>query len=192
MKLKTTLLGISVLLLFGTTAAVNAQTTRDPIRVDRLAAKMVGSWHVLAADVDQAGTIHEASEESMATIVPLFEGVALQEDVKIRAPGSGHDLLVTYSWEPTINKYRVAILDRAYGILDIYEGDLEGNTLLVDNLATATRFETASGARMAFRLRWEFLSESSFRQTIELTRDEGANWAPFMRNSYRRASTAKE
>ena len=190
--MKSTLLTVTFALLSSSISPVNAQTTRDPAHVDRLAAKMVGSWHVRAADVDRAGTSHEASNETLSTIVPLFEGVALQEEVQIRPPQGGHDLLVTYSWEPTTDKYRVSVLDRAYGILDIYEGDLEGNTLQVDNLATATRFETAGGARMAFRLTWEFVSETSYRQTIDLTTDEGATWAPFMRSDYRRATATND
>lgn len=80
-----------------------------------------------------------------------------------------------YSYDRFQNQYRIAIIDNVMGLLDIYEGKLEHNTLEASNLETQTYNQQGPpGTRQKNRITLSEMSPDRFVLTWSLINlDEG-------------------
>ena len=93
-------------------------------------------------------------------------------------------LLTYFSYDEYRHVYRMAVMDDAFGLMDIYEGRfVDDSTLIATNLRSDTHFETGEGGRMHFQLRWRI--GSRIRQfDVLVSTDAGASWTPYFEMTY--------
>ena len=144
---------------------------------------LVGNWSV---EVDVPGNENNWIRHvgSTAEFSILLDSTFLVEDVVYRMAGQTLTMHLIYGVDPRTKKYRVLALDKEFGTMDVYAGEFNENTLVVDNLDEAG-FPMADGSSMHFRLSYYFDSPSEHRLFVDFTKDAGENWAPFQRIYYK-------
>jgi hypothetical protein len=88
-----------------------------------------------------------------------------------------------YSYDRFQNVYRLAILDDAAGLLDVYEGVMRRNEITVTNLRTGTFF---GRDRIFGAIRFLNFSPDGFDVELDGSNDEGRSWRTNTRIHFRR------
>jgi len=72
------------------------------------------------------------------------------------------------------------------GLLDVYEGVIEGSTLRFDNLGSGTFWTTPDGTSYAFRLEYDLVATDGVREArVFDSTDGGSTWTLYQRTEYR-------
>jgi hypothetical protein len=80
--------------------------------------------------------------------------------------------------------YRKVAVDDVWGIMDIYDGVREGDSIVFTNLRSGTTFPVNDGVWRNFRLTLQLASpERSF--LVEKSDNNGVSWEPAFRSTYR-------
>lgn len=146
----------------------------DPI------ARLVGAWelHVEQFRPGSEDWIVVPSDTSLVWLE--MDGRYVRQRLVLRPPGQRPlttDFL--FSFDPWERRYRVAVLDDLFGLLDVFEGTWEGGTLRVDNVESRTFFSD-QGIASRFDLD---LEEDRIHVRQWISYDEGATWTELYRGS---------
>jgi len=142
---------------------------------------MVGSWDVVSLDSNG-----KVLYRSTSTIAPILDGRALEETTSAVWRGSEWQVLIVHSYDPFQDTYRSAVLDSDVGLLDIYEGRFDGETLHLSDLGGGTYSQGADGVRFFFRFATVRVSDDRFVIRGEHSADDGHTWVPSGRYEYTR------
>jgi Protein of unknown function (DUF1579) len=88
-----------------------------------------------------------------------------------------------YSYDRFQNVYRMAVLDDAAGLLDVYEGAMRKNEITLTNLRTGTFF---GRDRIFGAIRFLNFSADGFDVELEGSNDEGRSWRTNTRIRFQR------
>lgn len=121
---------------------------------------------------------------------PIMGGYGLQDmsQIDVGSPElMGLQSTITYDQFRKI--YRVTLLDDTLGLMDVYEGDFDTDTVLsVTNLRSDTHFPIGpNGEAMHFKLRWD-LGASPITYELLMTVDGGESWDNFSKMTYTKTS----
>lgn len=105
-----------------------------------------------------------------------LNGQLIEESHTVLGTGPAFPMRSFYSWDGGKGVYRLAAVDENGGMMDIYEGTLADNTLVMDNLAHGTFYALEDGRVMAFRLNWTFVSDDEVDLCVEMSLDRGETW----------------
>ena len=105
-----------------------------------------------------------------------LNGQLIEESHTVLGTGPAFPMRSFYSWDGRKGVYRLAAVDENGGMMDIYEGSLTDNTLVMDNLAHETFYALEDGREMAFRLNWTFVSDDEVDLRVEMSLDQGETW----------------
>lgn len=83
-----------------------------------------------------------------------------------------------YSYDQYRKTYRIAVLDDTWGIMDIYEGNIENGILVATNLKAGTTFPMSETVSRAFRLNITIADSTERKMIIEKSDDGGKSWQP--------------
>ena len=153
--------------------------------MDRIDA-IKGDWITTVDIMTQSGE-WETQSVNQIRIESHFGGLLFTEEELKRLEGdeASPALKVDYTYDQYREHYRLSAIDSGWGIMDIYEGVLEDDALVVTNLRADTNFPLDDGRALHFRLRIPVTGDERI-MTIDMTTDAGATWRPFYRVSYRR------
>lgn len=123
---------------------------------------------------------------------PIMGGYGLQDmsQIDVGSPElMGLQSTITYDQFRKI--YRVTLLDDTLGLMDVYEGDFDTDTVLsVTNLRSDTHFPIGpNGEAMHFKLRWD-LGASPITYELLMTVDGGESWDNFSKMTYTKTSAS--
>ena len=122
---------------------------------------------------------------TQATIAYTLNRRALREDASVDMGLEQPVTLLTYfSYDEYRQVYRIAVMDDAFGLMDIYEGRfVDDATLIATNLRSDTHFPTADDGRLHFQLRW-YLGGDVKQFDVLASTDGGASWTPYFEMTY--------
>lgn len=129
---------------------------------------------------------------TQSAIQPIMGGYGLQDmsQIDVGSPElMGLQSTITYDQFRKI--YRVTLLDDTLGLMDVYEGDFDTDTVLsVTNLRSDTHFPIGpNGEAMHFKLRWD-LGASPITYELLMTVDGGESWDNFSKMTYTKTSAS--
>lgn len=145
---------------------------------------LLGEWRVTLYRLGEAGEWVEESADDVF-FEPSLNGLLLTERMLQRISGEGFELKTDYMFDQYRDVYRLAVADDTFGLMDIYEGQLEDGALIVTNLKSGTGFPLDAETMMNFRLTIPVASGNR-QMTIDQSTDAGATWRPFYRADYAR------
>ena len=103
------------------------------------------------------------------------------QDVALDSPGFHMHTFITYDQYRKV--YRKAALDDVWGIFDLYQGEIEGDKLVIDNLDAGTFFPIDENTWRGFRLTMELKPDRRW-MWIDKTDDNGETWQPAFKSEY--------
>ncbi len=136
---------------------------------------LVGDWVVAASDaVEGEPTV---TAEGVSSIAPMLGGAMLRETARI--PGVKYNLTLEniISYDQFQGVYRVASMDKEFGLVSVFEGGLADGVLQVSDV----RFNPSGP--MNFRLTWDLRGPSPLVR-IDGSVDGGATWREESRLAY--------
>lgn len=143
---------------------------------------LIGNYTVTGEAMTEDGW-QISAEPTTATIAVGAADAGLIEDGAYHVPGFAYGLHAVYSYDGFREVYRVMLLDTVYGLMDIYEGQMDGSVLTLTNLRAGTSFMMPDGGELFLRIRIE-PSETRHVFHVDGSVDEGAVWGPVYRFTY--------
>ena len=134
-----------------------------------------GTWTATYHAYAEDGTTTEVGQNESVYSRSL-NGQLIEESHTVLGTGPAFPMRSFYSWDSVRGVYRLAAVDENGGMMDIYEGTLKGNALVMDNLAHGTFYALDDGREMAFRLNWTFVSDDEVDLRVEMSLDRGKTW----------------
>lgn len=155
-----------------------------PLQAMQRLTPLAGAWDMTVFTTSDDGATWNPGPGQVVNLQFAHKGFMLEEIPKaLDGPGFHMRSYLTYDQYRKV--YRKAALDDVWGILDLYEGKLEGDRLVLTNLESGTFFPVADGKWRGFRLTLE-LKEDNRWIWIDKTDDEGASWQPAFKIEYKR------
>ena len=146
---------------------------------------LIGEWDVqfeTRPNADASFTLHRIT----SSIVPILGGAFLQEHISIPASGGKQvELMGLLGFDRYRKTYRFAWLDDTYAIFDVHEGDWDGETLVVNNLRSATTFRFGE-QDYSSRMIWREITADEFKFESDLSTDGGKTWFTQAKGHYTR------
>lgn len=160
--------------------AVEAPRWEEPMaRLDR----MVGFWEVRT--YARGGNGHwEKGQITLSNISHELGGAVLREDTLVMDTDQRFELVNYWSWDQFEDTYRVAVMDRELGLMDVYEGGGTKEGLVLTRAGGGGVFKAEGEDERMVRLRQEFPGPK--RYTLYIEENVGDGWQDFMRIEYRR------
>ncbi|MBI1392701.1 MAG: DUF1579 domain-containing protein [Alphaproteobacteria bacterium] len=160
------------------------ETARAPFAAVAQLDGMLGAWRVTS---EMAGPEGEWTNRTVyrQSFANGLRGLVLSEVHEATLEGDGFALKTDFSFDQYKNVYRLAVLDDTFGLMDIYEGNIEEGVLIVTNLRADTSFPLGDGRKMNFRLRIP-VAGNRREMFVDQSVDGGETWAKFYRVVYER------
>ena len=147
---------------------------------------MLGEWMLTSEVMTEEGDWATTATDRVSITAGL-NNLLFAEHLQERLDGGGFVIETDFTFDQIRKVYRAAVVDDTWGLMDIYEGELEGETLVMTNMRAGTDFELQDGRRMNFRLSIPVAGDNRVVM-IDQSVDSGETWAPFYRLTYKRAS----
>ena len=154
------------------------------VPLDKMAALEVlaGRWTMTVYSTEDDGENWTPAPSQAVDIQYRHKNFLLEETPSdLESPGFHMHTFLTYDQYRGV--YRKAALDDIWGILDLYEGDIDDGWLILDNLKSATFFPVGENQWRGFRLRMELKSKQRW-MWIDKTDDNGQSWQPAFKAEY--------
>jgi Protein of unknown function (DUF1579) len=146
----------------GLTADINR-----PPQMDRLL-PLAGTWKMTPSYFDPRSRQWVDGAVFHALFVPRYDGRYLHSEFVLPMPGLPAFMMDwTLSYDRYRNTYRMAVLENVVGLMDIYEGEWQGDALLLDDKRTGTSAPGVSGRLMFARFVFRFDGPTRMRITMQ-------------------------
>jgi hypothetical protein len=162
-----------------------AQAVENPHWQEPMAGldRMIGFWEVTTFARDADGE-WQAGHITLSSISHEPGSAVLREDALVVDPHNRFELLGYWSWDRSQDTYRVAVMDKRLGVMDVYEGaDTEDGLVLTKDSAGKV-FTGVDDHDRPVRLRQEFPGPERYILYVE--ESIGDRWQDFLRIEYRR------
>jgi hypothetical protein len=148
---------------------------------------LIGEWDIQPYLRRDDGTWVPGAP-NRTTIKPLYGGTFLQEDVTINLGTQTHHFFIVWSYDQFRQVFRMVVCDDVSGLMDVYEGNFVGQTIIVSNLYSGTSTIEPDGASSFFRLCSTRTDQNHFTDELQLSTDQGVTWLPLYRAAHTRLS----
>ncbi|TXH72180.1 MAG: DUF1579 domain-containing protein [Lysobacteraceae bacterium] len=160
-----------------------SEISRQP-EMDRIAG-LIGTWRMTPSYLDQASGEWREGEVFYAAFDPQYDGRYLRSEFVMPMPGlPAFRMSWTLSYDRYRKRYRMAVLENVVGLMDIYEGEWQGDALQLDDKRTGTSAPGANGQLIFARFVVRFESPARARITMQAWRkhsDEEGAWVDGIR-----------
>lgn len=148
-------------------------------------AELQGQWSmVIEYSADEGETWSASPPQDV--VVHFQQRNLLLTETPVEAKPDDFNLITNIMYDQYRGVFRKSVMDDTWGLMDIYEGHVEGNVLIMDNLRSDTSFPLPSGVQRHFRLSIDLKAENGVRRmTIDSSDDAGKTWMPRFKASYR-------
>ena len=145
--------------------------------------RMIGFWEVTTYARDTDGN-WQAGHITLSSIGHEPGSAVLREDALIADPHNRFELVSYWSWDRFQDTYRVAVMDKRLGIMDVYEGTDTEDGLILTEGSGGKVFTGRDDIERPVRLRQEFPGPELY--TLHVEENVGDNWHDFLRIEYRK------
>lgn len=111
----------------------------------------------------------------------FFDKTYIREIVKTNMNGKEMNMDNTIGIDGRTGKFRLIACDKEWSTMDVYNGELENNKLIFDNLKSDIKTYGRNKKEISFRLTYTFLSKSKNELLVEITADKGKTWMPYVK-----------
>ncbi|MFN3239671.1 MAG: hypothetical protein ACE37D_21830 [Pseudomonadales bacterium] len=153
--------------------------------------KVLEGDYMLTVQVSQDGGSTWQNGEPHKVSIRLRHNGLLLEELPINPGKQGFHMNTYLTFDQYRSVFRKAAIDDVWGVMDIYQGNIVNNTLVLTNLQSGTLFPIAEGVWRGFRLSLP-LTAGERTMLIEKTDDNGQTWQPAFRSVYTPAEQANE
>jgi hypothetical protein len=157
--------------------------------MERLA-PMEGTWKVDVELYRPKLQRWDKGEGFTAYFSRKYGGHFIETELVSATGTQGYVAQVAFSYDKYRKRYRAFFRDSIFGLLDIFEGNFEGNRLLIDNRVTGTAGPPMNGNLEPNRLAMKF--ETPNRFTLDVQRWGNEQWVDGMRYSFSRLTATGE
>ncbi len=168
-----------------TAAASLPETARAPYAALRKLDGMLGVWRVTSEIMSPEGEWTQTSVTRLE-YAKTMRGLQLTETHLATLEGASMEMEVNYTFDQYQNVYRAFVMDDTFGLGDVYEGDIDGDNIVLTNLRADTHALLPDGRRMHFRLTVPIKGDVRDMR-VDQSVDAGATWSPFFRVVFERA-----
>ncbi|SDE41994.1 DUF1579 family protein [Kordiimonas lacus] len=164
--------------------AARPPVSEKPYGMMQKLALLEGRWTMTTEMTEDNGESWQAFPASEVDLHLRHKGMILAE-IPADTASPGFHMETYISFDQYRNVYRKAAIDDVWGIMDMYEGTLEGDAIVFTNLKSGTTFPVGDGIWRNFRLTLELKSPTRMLH-IEKSDDGGASWQKAFRITYRK------
>jgi len=159
-----------------------AEESREPYMQMAKLNVLIGTWLVERQKSDNGGKSWTFYSAATVQVKPRMKGLLLEEFV-LQAKNSSFNMGTYISYDQYQKVFRQAAVEDYWGLMDISEGKVEGDTLILINTESKTYYPMGEGRLRALKVRVE-LSSPSRMIFIDESYDEGKSWAPTFQLHY--------
>lgn len=178
------------IILFLTACSLFAQSTHSqetpraiPAAQIEKISSLLGNWQLTTEIFNPENTEWREVGQNIVSFDLIMNGMGLRETPVEHISGDALGVETTFSYDQYREVFRLSVLDDTWGIMDIYEGQVEGDKLTATNIGKGTHFPTQDGDVMEFRLNMTLVGGTRVTD-INLTTDSGKTWNQFYRLTY--------
>lgn len=147
---------------------------------------MEGTWKVDAELYRPKLQRWDKGESFTAFFAKRYGGHYIETELVPLSGTQGYVAHIAFSYDKFRREYRAFFRENIFGLLDIFEGNFEGDTLLVSNRETGTAGPSMAGNiepnQLAIRI------ENSNRFTLSLSAWRNERWVNGMRYTFSRVT----
>lgn len=143
---------------------------------------MTGRWTVSTSFHGENGWV-EPQATTRATADTTLGGSFIRLNMPIPFPEANFQFELTLSYDRFNDAYRLAALDDLNGYLDVYEGQMEGGTLVVTNTGTGTAFPDGQGGKVYGKLEIT-PTETGFLLLGYTASEKSGPFSPYMKMAF--------
>ena len=141
-----------------------------------------GRWEMTMEVVNEETGVWQTLAPEMVDLTFRQKGLMLAEiPADLSSPAFHMETYITF--DQYRNVYRKVAVDDVWGIMDIYDGSREGDSIVFNNLRSGTTFPVADGVWRNFRLTLQ-LSSPTRTFLVEKSDNSGESWEPAFRSTY--------
>ncbi|NOU60768.1 hypothetical protein [Marinifilum caeruleilacunae] len=143
---------------------------------------MQGDWNVKLEFVGRQGTYQERG--TTESCIQFASTNLLQEKISYENyfPNT---LSINFTYDATSKKYRIAAFNDFTSTFDMFQGDLNENTLIMEDTHISYS-ENKNANRTCRQFIYTKIDENQFTVENKISNDEGKNWIPQARLTYTR------
>ncbi len=158
------------------------ELSKVPLAAMQQLAPLAGAWNMTVFVTSDDGETWQATPSQEVALRFAHKGFMLEElPADLTTPGFHMRTTLTYDQYRKV--FRKTALDDVWGILDLYEGEIKDDHLIMDNLRAGTFFPLEDGKWRGFRLTLELNSGQRW-MWIDKTDDNGQSWQPAFKVEY--------
>lgn len=173
------------LLLISSSVSAEVERPKDsqkPYAMMQKLAPLVGTWSMVRERTMDGGKTWETYPATTIQVQYKQKSLMLEE-AAVTLENNGFHMSIYISYDQYQQVYRQAAMEDYWGLMDISEGQLDGNTLVFTNTKSRTYYPMEGGRLRALKLRVELKSPSRMIY-IDESYDEGNSWSPSFRIQY--------
>jgi len=148
---------------------------------------MLGKWSVKTEMINPEGAWATQGSDSVS-IKARLNNMLFAETHTERLSGQSLVVETDYSYDQYRQVYRARAMDDTFGLMDIYEGNLENGILVLTNIRAGTSFPLDETRQMNFRLTVPVTGDERVME-IDQSIDAGETWSSFFKLTYQRIGT---
>lgn len=177
-----------VILLTGNAVAAEDQErppqSVEPFENMQKLSPLTGKWTLSLSSSFDGGASWTTSPDTIVNVDYRLKELALSEIPAI--DGEGPFELESYiAYDQYRDVYRMMALDDTWGVPDVYEGQVNGDELILTNIRSGTNFPLESGGYLVFRLTYKLSVTDGVRtMQVESSSDQGESWGPMYKAIY--------
>lgn len=173
-----------LMMVTGSWAAAQPGNPSETPEYKRLAA-MVGRRQVVMEVLDASGDWQVMPGRQISTIEPYKNGY-LRERIETPDAKTKFNLELCYGYNQFDKFYQLTVMDDFSGLIDVYHGNMDGDTLVLDNLRAGTRSPNSENTLIHYKVELSGFATDGPRMRVYGSTDGGKSWAPMMRVTYAR------
>lgn len=163
-------------------ASAQENASAAPLAAMEALAAMQGDWMIQSRFTQDDGKTWQSSGPNRVSITSRQKGLMISErPLETEKPGFHMENYITYDQYRKV--YRMAAIDDYWGLMDVYEGKITDDRLVLTNLKSGTFFPVSAENWRAFRITLE-LNAGKRLMTVEKSDDGGKNWQPNFEVTY--------
>lgn len=169
-------------LVFSLMTATLVAGDQDPLRILK---PLEGTWemHIETFRPDGSSFVLEPSQ---VVFKEELHGKIFSETFTVKMPHQDFHILMLHSFDAFRGVFRGTAVDSVSGMMDFYEGALDGKKLIFTNLKSQTFYRLSDGREPAFRLIYDLENSQAPSLDFDWSFDEGKSWSTFQRITYKR------
>ncbi len=164
------------------TAQARPAVSEKPYSMMQMLATLVGRWELVTEIKQEGGDVWQAMPPHTVDIMFRHKDLLLAEIPQdVTTPGFHMESYIAY--DQYRKAFRKAAVDDVWGVMDIYEGNIQDSKLVLTNLKSDTSFPIGEGVWRHFRLTLEITSPKRVMH-IDKSDDGGKTWQAAFRSTY--------